>query len=198
MPSHQYDPKKHHRQSICMRGWDYTAPGVYFITICTHNREHLFNYPPFRGVAENAWRHIPSHPHAQHITLDEWVVMPNHLHGILIINEPGFRGEADRDDALTPIAISDRSASPLRRPNGPEPGSIGAVVGNYKSLVTRRINNLRRTPGARVWQRGYWDRIIWDERGLNAVRRYIRNNPVRWAEDRENLDALVGKMRRVP
>ena len=67
-------------------------------------------------------------------------------------------------------------------------------MGNFKSLVARRINNLRRTPGGRVWQRGYYDRILRNERALAAARRYIRDNPVRWDEDRENLDASLARM----
>jgi len=74
---------------------------------------------------------------------------------------------------------------------------VGAIVGNFKSLVTRRINRLRRTPGERVWQRGYYDRIVRNPRELDAIRRYIRDNPARWAEDCENLDALTRKMRRM-
>ena len=73
---------------------------------------------------------------------------------------------------------------------------VGAIVGNFKSLAARRINNLRRTPGGRVWQRGYYDRIVRNERELAAIRRYIRDNPARWAEDRENLDAALAKMQR--
>jgi hypothetical protein len=73
------------------------------------------------------------------------------------------------------------------------PGSVGAIVGNYKSLLTRRINRLRRTPGERVWQRGYYDRIVWDQRALDAICTYIRNSPARCSVDRENLDALVVK-----
>ena len=67
-------------------------------------------------------------------------------------------------------------------------------MGNFKSLVARRINNLRRTPGGRVWQRGYYDRILSNERALAAARRYIRDNPVRWDEDRENLEASLARL----
>ncbi len=73
-------------------------------------------------------------------------------------------------------------------------GSIGAIVGNLKSLTARRINNLRHTPGAAVWQRGYYDRIVRNDRELDAIRQYIQNNPQRWADDRENLDNLLNKM----
>jgi len=187
-----YNPNRHHRRSIRLRGWDYTTPGAYFVTICTYQRENLFDHAVFRKVGENAWRAIPTHVHAQHVTLDEWVLMPNHLHGILVINESddGW-GEATGKDVPNASGRSLPVASPLR------PGSIGAIVGNFKSLVTRRINNLRRTPGGRVWQRGYYDRIVRNERALNAIRQYVRDNPARWAEDRDNLDVLLSNMRLV-
>jgi hypothetical protein len=75
-------------------------------------------------------------------------------------------------------------------------GSLGAVVGNYKTLVTRRVKAQLRAVGSdmKVWQRGYWERIIRNERELQATREYIRLNPLRWAEDRDNLDALLSKM----
>lgn len=121
--------------------------------------------------------------------------MPNHLHGLLIIDEYPGRGEAAGVEQSFSVVRSDPAASPLPTL---ERGSIGAVVGNYKSLVARRINHLRRTPGGRVWQRGYYDRVVRDEGELDAVRRYIRDNPDRWAEDRDNLDGLIARMRPAP
>jgi REP element-mobilizing transposase RayT len=215
-------PRHHHpqRQSIRLRGWDYTTPGAYFITICTYRRENLFDALILRELAENAWRNIPTHPHARLVTLDEWVVMPNHLHGILMLvdDEQGdeadadCRGEAGRKLPRLAPRTSRRPASPLREtfddtnipfdpiqslPHGVEPGSIGAIIGNFKSLVTRRANNLRRTRGGKLWQRGYYDHIIRNERELDAVRHYIRDNPRRWQDDCDNLEALVAKMRLV-
>jgi putative transposase len=73
-------------------------------------------------------------------------------------------------------------------------GSLGAMVRTYKSTVTRFANRVLRKPGAPVWQRGYWERIIRDERHLDATRRYIANNPRRWVEDRDNLDDLLARM----
>ena len=73
-------------------------------------------------------------------------------------------------------------------------GSLGVVVGRYKTAVTTRINNLRQSKGANVWHRGYYERIIRNERELQATRQYIIDNPTRWAEDRENLDTLLTKM----
>ncbi|MCG3206892.1 MAG: hypothetical protein FOGNACKC_00491 [Anaerolineae bacterium] len=191
--------QKHNRQSIRLRGWDYTQPGAYFITICTHQREYLFNDTGIRAVVENAWRNIPSHPHARHVQLDKWVVMPNHLHGILVLVDrydgDGGKGKAIRiDDSLA----NDQCSNLLRLydDHGPtlKPDSIGAIVGNFKSLTARRINNLRHTPGGKIWQRGYYDRIIRSERELDAIREYIQNNPQRWTEDRDNLEGLMAKM----
>jgi REP element-mobilizing transposase RayT len=194
----RHNPDQHHRQSIRLRGWDYTTPGGYFITICTHRRENLFENPRLRAVVEYAWQNIPCQPHAGHVALDEWVVMPNHLHGILVLEEIDDslgRGEAGRTDDEFATGSSLRPAPPLRRdPIGLKPGSVGAIVGNFKSLTTRQVNNLQRTPGAKVWQRGYYDRIVRNERELDAIRQYIRDNPARWTDDRENLDGLLSKM----
>jgi REP element-mobilizing transposase RayT len=77
-------------------------------------------------------------------------------------------------------------------PTGPPSGSLGAIVGNFKSVTARRINRVRKTPGVRVWQRNYYEHIIRNERELNGIRQYIRDNPARWAEDRENPDRLPG------
>jgi len=201
----RYAPDKHHRRSIRLRSWDYTSPGAYFITICTHERECLFDDGRFHAIAENAWRNIPNHDHAQHVVLDEWVVMPNHLHGIIILTDATCRGEAGRCDGPGTLETPIRPLrSPLQKnpsepgiPQGVQPGSVGAIVGNFKSLVAKQINNLRLTAGGRVWQRGYYDRIARNERELEAIRDYIRKNPDRWADDRENLDALLSKMRLV-
>ena len=140
-------------------------------------------------------------PFFPHVELDAWVVMPNHVHGIIVIvDEPPGRGEVFRNgrsvtDRPIPCAaplseeFDSGNASPLPEPYPCQPsGSLGAIVGNFKSVTTRRINRIRKTPGARLWQRNYHDRVICDERGLIAVRRYIQENPIRWANDRNNPD----------
>ena len=100
------------------------------------------------------------------IELDEWVVMPNHFHGIVMVR----RG--DRPVAPTPAVLP-----------GPHPKSIGALMSGFKSAVTKRINQMRGTPGAKLWQRNYWERIIRDENELNRIREYIINNPLNWHDD---------------
>ena len=125
-------------------------------------------------------------------------MMPNHLHGILVI---AGRGEASpattssRDNLISsatdsPDKGSARDASPLQS------GSLGAIVGNYKSVSTRRINRMRGMPGTRFWQRNYWEHIIRDERSLNRIREYIQNNPARWAEDQLHPDAPPNRFNR--
>ncbi len=173
-----YDPRRLHRRLIRLKGWDYRTPGHYFVTICTYQRQYLFEEPAYKGIAETTWRLIPEQRHAKHVRLDEWIVMPNHLHGILV---------------LSPVGEDEFQPAPER---GAAPGSLPSVVGTFKSMATRRINNLRRTPGQKAWQRGYYDRIVRNERELNAIRRYIRANPARWAEDRDNLESLLSRMHR--
>jgi putative transposase len=191
-----FDPKRYHRRSIRFPGYDYRQAGAYFVTICTYQRALLFDDPTLRRVAEALWQRIPRHfPHVQ---LDAWVVMPNHVHGVLVITRDVRRGEASQE-ALPPAeptadvgtGLSEEwvagDASPLpQRPAGPPPGSLGAIVGNFKSVTARRINRLRRAPGMPVWQRNYYEHIVRDEPALNAVRQYIVDNPARWAWDTYN------------
>jgi REP element-mobilizing transposase RayT len=171
---------RRNRRSIRLPGWDYRSAAFYFITICTNQRLTLFSDPRLYEIAANTWAYIPQQDHARHVVLDEWVVMPNHVHGILQLAE----------DPATPLAKTDH-------PNGPTPGSVGAIVGNYKMLVTKRVKAMLRETHTNytAWQRGYWERIIRNERELNATRRYIQDNPRRWAEDRDNLDTLLTRMR---
>ncbi len=175
----EYDPRKHQRRSIRLKGWDYRSPGLYFVTICTYGRKNLFDDSNFRDIAVHALNRIPEQKHAQHLLVDESIIMPNHGHIIF-----GF---------IDLAAQADMTKVPGKFENALA-GSLGVVVGRYKTAVTTRINNLRRIKGEKVWQRGYYERIIRNERELLATRQYIINNPLRWAEDRENLDSLLAKM----
>jgi len=128
---------------------------------------------------------------ARFVKLDEWIVMPNHLHGIIIITETICR-DLEYESTTSPhkdILISD--ASFLRSAS---PGSLGVIIGNFKSVVTRRINRMRKSQGGKVWQRGYYERIVRNDRELNAIRQYISDNPQLWSEYRENLDNVIQRM----
>jgi REP element-mobilizing transposase RayT len=170
-----YDPKVHHRRSIRLRGYDYRLPGAYFVTIVTQGRVCLFDDPLFCSVAETMWQRVPRH--FPQVRLDEWVVMPNHLHGILVLAPEGEGADPTLDERSTP--------------NGPPSGSLGAIVGNFKSVTARRINRIRKTPGTRVWQRNYHERVIRNEREWNAIRQYIRDNPAHWHDDPDHPDRFV-------
>jgi putative transposase len=189
------------RRSIRLRGYDYTQPGAYFVTICTHKNQCPFDDPVLRGVVRTYWEAIPTH--ATHVTLDAWVVMPNHLHGIIVIegdaSRVGARHSQLRSSLPRPfhsMAIRPSTgcfagnALPLRR--GVPPGSLGAIVGNFKSVSARRINGVRHMAGMRVWQRNYYEHVIRSERALQRIREYIHNNPLRWDLDVENPDNWQG------
>ena len=156
-----------HRRSIRLPQYDYTQAGAYFITIVTYQRELLFDDSVLCQIVETFWRRIPQH--VPQVKLDVFIVMPNHFHGILWLL-------ASKDDDVV---------SPQSRLVA---GSLGAIVGNFKSITTRRINQVRKTPGQLVWQRNYYEHVIRHNKELNAIRQYILDNPANWAEDTENPD----------
>ncbi len=170
--------KLQRRSSMRLRGWDYTANGAYFVTICTHQRQNLFEHPTVVQIIKETWTRIPGQPSSRHVILDEWVVMPNHLHGILILS--GKKIDLSASSKVGLVA-----------------GSISAIIGNFKSVATRQIHSQSLISTGKIWQRGYYDRIIRNERELRAIREYIQNNPLRWEQDRDNLEILVKKMRLV-
>jgi putative transposase len=173
---------KPNRRSVRLPDWDYRSAGFYFITICTYKREHIFEDPRLHEIATNAWAYIPQQPHAKNVVADESVIMPNHGHGVLqFISDP------------------DAQLSDVGNRHNLLANSIGSIVGNYKMLVTKRVKAILKVPDSnmQVWQRGYWERVIRNEQELNAIRKYIQENPIRWQEDRDNLNELLAKMRYV-
>ncbi|MDF1515087.1 MAG: transposase [Anaerolineae bacterium] len=177
----KYDSETHHRRSVRYPGYDYRQMGAYFVTICAYQKEPIFGQvvedtvqlSPIGEIADRLWRDIPLHK--VNVQCPVWVVMPNHLHGIIVIEN----GEYKKDEALT-AADRDSNAPSLR--NAPA-GSLGAVVGNFKSVSTRQVNRLRDTPGARVWQMSYYEHIIRNESDYNRIVHYIVTNPLRWDKD---------------
>ena len=168
--------------------YDYSQPGAYFVTICTHRRECLFENDEFRATAEAVWQATTS---SYAGTTDDFVVMLNHLHGIVWIMERDLVGARQRLQPIGPghHAVDpkcSRDMSSLLRPNGPSSGSLGAIIGSFNAATAKRINNIRQTPGAAVWQRNYYEHIIRHEDGLRRIRKYILDNPRGWADDPEN------------
>ena len=182
-----FNPDLHQRQSIRMPSHVYSQPGAYFITVCTHQRAHLFGeiidgrmlLNEAGLIAQNCWHAIPEH--FPLVYLDECVIMPNHMHGVVVINDVGAIHESPRRFAHPQRAIHE---SPLQlnivaRRNM----TIPKLVGRFKMQAAKKINILRNTPGTPIWQRNYWERIIRDEPELQSVRQYIRNNPAQWQHD---------------
>lgn len=202
----RYDSTKHHRRSIRLRGYDYAMPGAYFVTMITDNRECLFDNDVFRRIAEWNWKAIARH--FENVELDEWIVMPNHIHGVMIITDTEAarvrvtrKGEAfvkeqfpPRQGWDIPIKVSQNqdltNASPLPA-HGVPPGALGAIVGNFKSVTTRRINNVCHSRSATLWYRNYYEHIVRNEKDLNRIREYIMANPFHWDHDRENPSNLL-------
>ena len=188
-----FDPEKHHRRSIRLEGYDYTLPGVYFVSMISYRRVCIFGeiakgmveFSLVGDLVNNCWLSIPNH--FESTTLDEYVLMPNHLHGIIFINESPGKGKAfakdniDNDDSLLANAL------PLRQ-FGTQSGSLNAIVQNFNSVSTRLVNKSYYKTGNKIWQRNYYERIIRNERELNAIRQYICDNPLNWERDEEYVN----------
>ena len=206
----RYNAHFHNRHSIRLPTYDYTHAGAYFVTICTHSRELLLDHRLIRQIVSDAWRDLarrfPS------VRLDQFVVMPNHVHAIIwttapapvraqhhaSLNDnpsptgaPSWKSPLPPDSVAplrpaieSPIAPSNH-ASPLR-PAALKRNSLGLIVHAFKSRSAKRINRLRRTPGAPVWQRNYYEHIVRSEEDLHRIRQYIIDNPAKWAKDQDN------------
>jgi len=185
-----YDPIRHNRRSIRLKDYDYTKPGAYFVTICTMNLIHQFgevidgeiSLSSAGEMVEATWHEIP--PHYPHVEIDTFVIMPNHIHGIIILLE---------DDPVGAVPCDRPKAG---QPQGVAPTlSLPEVIHRFKSLTTERyIDGVKYSgwppfPG-HLWQRNYWEHIIRNHRVLDAVRRYIKQNPMRWDMDRYNANAI--------
>ena len=177
----RHNASVHHRESIRLQGYDYSAEGAYFVTICTRGRQCLFGQivdgsiialNEFGEIVRDEWSRTSEIRTG--IVLDEFVVMPNHVHGIIVIDD-GVSGR--------------RSTRPLA-PTGEQFGkpvsySIPTIIRGFKAAATTKINTLRRTAKLPVWQRNYYERIIRNDRELNAVRQYILSNAANWEKDEE-------------
>ncbi|HXF47866.1 MAG TPA: transposase [Verrucomicrobiae bacterium] len=174
---------KPQRRSIRLRGYDYSREGGYFITICTGNRESLFGeiidgqmrLNDLGLIVQKVWDELPEHYPS--IELDKFVIMPNHIHGIIILVGAGLKPALSTPRAgLKPAPTGENSKK----------RSLAEIVRAFKTFSARRINEFRRMPGLPIWQRNYYEHIIRNESSLNKIREYIKGNPLNWALDIEN------------
>jgi putative transposase len=173
-----FDP--YHRRSIRLKGYDYSLPGGYFITIVCYQRESLFGniingrmeMNPHGQNVDLFWRALTYH--FGNITLGSFVVMPNHFHGIIFIKDPNM-------DFVNHTRAGHRPAPTKSR-------SLSEIVRSFKSFSSNKINQLRNTQGLPVWQRNYYEHIIRDDEELNLIKEYIENNVVNWRRDKEYIE----------
>ena len=166
------------RKSLRLKGYDYTQSGAYFVTICTHRRYLWFGdvvdaamvYTDVGEMAIERWLALPEH--YSYVELDMYVVMPNHMHGIILINK-----SSAENDIATSVTISTHK-------KGLQAGSLGVIIGTYKASVKRTLRRQQSHMDDTLWQTGFHEHIIRDEAGLNRLRRYILINPKKWEEDK--------------
>lgn len=195
----KFDPEKHHRHSIRLRGYDYAQPGAYFVTLYTQNRDCLLGevidgqmaLNPFGEMVEADWRDLSNY--YPHVRLDAFVVMPNHVHGVIRLTDPipitagsggfvvgaGFKPAPRGTCTDTGMSVEMNTGMVKRR-------GLPEIIRGFKTFSSRRINQFRNTPGRPVWQRNYYERIVRNQRKLSNIRQYILNNPQNWAEDADN------------
>ena len=175
----KYNPEIHRRRSIRLKAYDYSSPGAYFVTICTYNKNLFFEDHELAKIAREVWDTIPQHHPTVHI--DEFVVMPNHVHGILWLSNVR-RGRMH--PALSKDAVSLPEGAMHGAPTVTNRRSLSTIIQNFKAEVKRRIR--RNTQVYFAWQRNYYERVIRNEIELNQVRQYIQDNPLNWETDEEN------------
>ena len=216
-----YNPAIHHRRSIRLQDYDYSSAGAYFVTIRSWNRECLFGdvtdesvrLNDFGMVVDGCWRAISMH--FPSVELDEFVIMPDHLHGIMVLVAPAINPGAMNRDVMNLDAMNldvmnlgamnrdimnldvmnlgvmnldamNRDVMNLGAMNRAPTTTVGGIVRAFKARCTHGINEIRINPGGAVWQRNYHERIIRNDRELNSIREYIVNNPQKWADASNN------------
>lgn len=184
----------HDRRSIRLPGYDRAQAGAYFLTVCTRNRRHLFGeitagtsyLNPVGWLVKRCWLEIPQQ--FPFVELDAFVIMPDHVHGIVRIVERATGGVEVSDDLGARLELllraAPRSASgPTMAAFGhPPPHALSAIVGSFKAAAARAINAGSSRSGMSIWQRNYHEHIIRNEDALRRIRRYIQTNPERWGK----------------
>ena len=181
-----YDPKLHHRRSIRLKSWDYNSAGAYFITTIAHDRQTLFGEVSNSEVVLSAYGEVVrqewlASANIRHeIELDEFIIMPDHFHAIVLIDNTAV--------STTQARVQGSSSS------GSSATSLGRLMAGFKSAAATRINKMRGTPGVSVWQRDYYERIIRSERELRAIREYIQANPANWLGQGDDVHRFMNEL----
>jgi putative transposase len=217
-----YNPKIHRRRSIRLKGYDYSKAGAYFITICVHGGKSLFGeivgdemiLNDLGKIAYEQWAKLSER--FKNMELDVFQIMPNHMHGIIVLND--FVGATlavapdetvvapdkntpdenaivpdkivDDNNMVNDIVASDAVGAGVNpAPTNSNPNTIGDIVGAYKSLVSNECLDIYKSKNeimGKLWQRNYYENIIRDERAYQNISNYIINNPKNWKGDKFN------------
>lgn len=179
------------RQSNRLQGFDYSSPGSYFVTIVSYQRLPFFGkiisekiqLNQIGKIVENYWIDVPLHFNC--VSIDAFVIMPNHLHGIININEHQLSKKPSCYDSMNQIAPINFSEDHHKRPKGTIPNSLGAIIGAFKSATTKQVHRLGLTDHRSLWHRNYYEHIIRDDQDYHRIVEYIQLNPSNWANDQE-------------
>jgi putative transposase len=178
----KYDPQIHDRRSIRLARYDYAQPGAYFVTICTYGRELSLQADQVKEAVHSVWLGLPAR--FPGVVLDEFVIMPNHVHGIIVLT-PAAEGDSTPGEG----AASGRGRANSGGAASSAP-TLGRVIRAFKSLAAIEANRVLGSSGRPFWQRNYYEHVIRDEDELNIVRQYIRDNPHNWLDDPDNPSNL--------
>ena len=186
----KHDGDKHDRRSIRLPAYDYAQAGAYFVTIVTKDRMCLFGEivdremlpNHFGRIVQSTWNDLPEHYPG--VECDSFVVMPNHVHGIIELADGSADGDSDVGAGLKPARWVVGSNS-IRAGLKPVP-ALPEIIRAFKTFSARRVNQMRNTGGAPLWQRNYYEHVVRGENELNRIREYISTNPLQWEMDREN------------
>jgi REP element-mobilizing transposase RayT len=211
-----YNPQKHHRKSIRLKGYDYSRAGAYFVTICTKDRRHLLGkivtgemvLSPAGEMVEQIWNEIPEN--YSDVDIDFSVVMPNHFHGIIILKDNDCVGaplvgaqsivsesaqSIVSESAQSIVSESTQDERAGTRPAPTKAYTLSEIIGEFKSITTHEYTIGVKTKNwhrfnKKFWQPKFYDHIIRNEWDLNRIRKYIYYNPLKWEYDRENQNEI--------
>ena len=200
------------RRNMRLRNYDYSQPGAYFVSICVQHRKCLFGtitdgkmqLNEIAQIVVECWKHIPQH--FPSVKLGDYVIMPNHMHGIIawdipktISLHPSKNTRDRRGEVPSPTNRKNMTSTSNRRGEVPSPvnrkdkipsPSLGKIVAYFKYQSTKHINQHNNISRTRIWQRNYHDHVIRDDKDLQRLRQYIQNNPMKWELDQLHPDNL--------
>lgn len=191
----EFEIKLPRRKNIRAKGYDYSQSGAYFVTICSRDKSFSFGevihnrveLNPIGEIVRNTWVNLPNR--FARVVLDEFIVMPNHFHGILALVGAGLAPPGLKIGTISPPGTNPNEKSPKSNKGS---DSLSAVIGTFKSMSTIEVNRHLHHKGQPLWQRNYYEHIIRNGEDMQNIQRYIMENPLNWLSDPENFNQKPG------